>query len=128
MTQAMPEERKAAVAPALEVQKLAVVNNGAYVMSFGLEIGVEIFVGGGITWLPLDWDSGAYSVGGSSVKDPMDFGNLPEGTPIRPQVRVRGGGAASASTYIRYAKNGQTATWEATGTTFDIDIRQLGVQ
>lgn len=108
----------------LEVQSIAVVNNGLFVMSFGLEIFHEDL----LEWATLDWDSGPYAIGGSSVKDLMDFGGLREGAAIRPQVRVRAGGNASAPTYIRYAKNGQTATWEATGTTFSIHIRQLGVQ
>ncbi len=108
---------------ALEVQTVNCVNNGAFVMSFGLEVFNQDILG----WTTInDLDQGPYPIDQNQSID-LSTTTISEGTAVRPQVRVRWGDTVSAPTYIRYAKNGQTATWVVTGTTLNVHISQTGV-
>jgi hypothetical protein len=77
------------------------------------------------------WDSGVFPVGSDHNVDLSTFTGfprpLPEGVQVRPEIRVRAGDTVHPppDSFIVYRKNGQTATWIASGTTLDVHVRQV---
>lgn len=115
---------------ALEAQTIAVFNEGAFVMSIGIQVYNDLLG----EWEPspdTGWDSGVFPVASDHHEDLSTFKGfpkpLPEGVQVRPEIRVRGGDTVHPpdGSVIVYRKNGQTATWIASGTTRDVTVRQV---
>jgi hypothetical protein len=109
---------------ALQVQTIACVNNAGFVMSFGLEI-LDMN-----TLRPLiieNLDSGNYPIDQTRSIDLSTTG-IEEGTIVRPQVRAVWGDTNLGDRYVVYAANGQTATYEVSGTTLNYSVKLIGAQ
>jgi hypothetical protein len=104
-----PPQRSTAMA--LAVQYIAVTNNGGYVMSFTIETFNDVHCGG----------SGDYPVGNSRALDVGACG-FAEGHEVWPHMYIVAGGHAVPTEHVVFARNGQTATYTATGTTFSPKI------
>jgi hypothetical protein len=96
------------------VQKIACSNNGGYVMQFWVDIA------GGLR-TP---SSGNYPLGTTRT---IDLGDLPiqDGTDVWPVVDVFWGKTVSGPT-VQFAKNGQVATYECSGTTLSPKVTLIG--
>lgn len=107
----------AAAAPAQTqpcVQKVAVVNNAGFVLSWAASART------GEQSAP----TGDYPINQTRIID-LSTTALPEGTDIRPYVEAVGGTNQYGSSYVSYCDNGQTATYTVTGTTFDYSVTLL---
>ncbi|MCQ9132182.1 hypothetical protein KMS84_15425 [Streptomyces sp. IBSBF 2807] len=107
----------AAAAPAQAqpcVQKVAVVNNAGFVLSWAATART------GEQAAPTD----AYPINQTRVVD-LATTLWPEGTDLRPYVEAVGGTKEFGSSYVSYCDNGQTATYTVTGTTFDYSVTLL---
>ena len=91
-----------------------------------MSFGIQIFDMDLLQWLNIDYDSGNYPIDQNRSVDLSTITGLAEGTFIRPQARVVWGNTATPSDHVLYTKNGQTATWAATGTTLDVHIARIG--
>jgi hypothetical protein len=98
----------------VEVQKIAVVNDAGFVMSF------EAQTAGGKTG-----SSGTYPIDQSKT---IDLGETPfrEGLEFWPVIHAVWGKTQSAKDHVVFKLNGQTATYEVRGTTLDYSIKLLG--
>lgn len=98
----------------IEVQKVAVVNDAAFVMSF------DVQTPGGKTD-----SSGNYPIDQSRT---IDLGDTPfrEGIEIWPVIHVVLGKTKSADEHVIFKMNGQTATYEVRGATLTYSIKLLG--
>ncbi|GGK23657.1 hypothetical protein GCM10010124_15140 [Pilimelia terevasa] len=106
----------AAAAPAADravpcVQKMSVVNNAGFVLSFTptTRTGVQT---------PA---SDQYPINQYRVLDLASAG-LPAETELRPVVSAVGGDTVPGNAYVSFCANGQTATYTATGTTLDYTV------
>ncbi|MEU0673473.1 hypothetical protein ABZ330_11330 [Streptomyces sp. NPDC006172] len=107
----------AAAAPAQAqpcVQKVAVVNNAGFVLS----------------WAPATRDgehlapTDDYPINQTRTVD-LSAASLTQGTDVRPYVEAVGGVSEFGTSYVSYCDNGQTATYTVTGTTFDYSVTLL---
>ncbi|TLS46637.1 hypothetical protein FE633_08035 [Streptomyces montanus] len=107
----------AAAAPAQAqpcVQKVAVVNNAGFVLS----------------WTPTartgeqSAPSDDYPINQTRIID-LSTTAFAERTDVRPYVQAVGGTNEFGSSYVSYCDNGQTATYTVTGTTFDYSVTRL---
>jgi hypothetical protein len=98
----------------IEAQRIACVNNAAFVMSFN-----AVSAGGSSN------SSGDYPIDQTRV---IDLGETPfrTGTEFWPEVHAVLGKTQSASTHIIFQMNGQTATYDVKGTTLDYSINPVG--
>jgi hypothetical protein len=98
----------------MQVQKIACLNNGGYVMQFWVDIT------GGLRTA----SSGTYPLGTTRT---IDLGDLPisDGIDIWPVVDIFWGKTVSGPT-VQFAKNGQVATYNCAGTTLDPKITLIG--
>ena len=96
------------------VQKVAVVNNAGFVLSWAASART------GEQSAPTD----DYPINQTRIID-LSTTALPEGTDIRPYVEAVGGTNGYGSSYVSYCDNGQTATYTVTGTTFDYSVTLL---
>ncbi|MFI5821339.1 hypothetical protein ACIA8I_19895 [Streptomyces rishiriensis] len=107
----------AAAAPAQAqpcVQKMAVVNNAGFVLSWAATART------GEQSAP----TGEYPINETRVID-LSTTSWPTGTDVRPYVEAVGGTKEFGSSYVSYCDNGQTATYTVTGTTFDYSVALL---
>ncbi|MFF4031332.1 hypothetical protein ACFYZ2_16510 [Streptomyces sviceus] len=107
----------AAAAPAQAqpcVQKVAVVNNAGFVLSWAATARA------GEQSAPTD----EYPINQTRVID-LSTTSFAEGTDVRPYVEAVGGTKEFGSSYVSYCDNGQTATYTVTGTTFDYAVSRL---
>jgi hypothetical protein len=107
----------AAAAPAQAqpcVQKVAVVNNAGFVLSWAATART------GEQSAPTD----KYPINQTRVID-LSTTSFAEGTDVRPYVQAVGGTKEFGSSYVSYCDNGQTATYTVTGTTFDYSVTLL---
>jgi hypothetical protein len=93
------------------VQKIAVINNGAYSMSFEAANRV------GITSAPTD----SYLINNFRVVD-LTGTAIPEGDDVRPIVSATAGNTEPSADFVSFCTNGQTATYSATGTTLNVSV------
>ncbi|HEX5740157.1 MAG TPA: hypothetical protein VFY17_01225 [Pilimelia sp.] len=97
------------------VQKMAVVNNAGFVLSFA----------------PTTRDGQAtagtdqYPINQYRVRDLTDAG-LAANTEVRPVVSAVGGDTVAGNTFVSFCANGQTATYTVTGTTLDYTVTLIG--
>lgn len=98
----------------VEAQKIACVNNAAFVMYF-----LAVTAGG--TSDPTD----NYPIDQTRV---IDLGETPfrEGVEFWPEVHAILGKTQSAGEHIVFRMNGQTATYEVRGTTLNYSINLIG--
>lgn len=106
---AAPSAAFAQAAPC--VQNLAVINNGAYSMSFVVSSRT------GITSTPTD----TYLINNFRVID-LTATPIPEGQDVRPVVTATAGNTEPSADFVSFCANGQTATYSATGTTLDVRV------
>jgi hypothetical protein len=97
-----------------EVQKIACVNNAAFVMNF------QAVTQGGKSDLTDN-----YPIDQTRV---IDLADTPfrEGVEFWPEVHAILGKSQSAGEHVVFRMNGQTATYEVNGTTFQYSINLLG--
>lgn len=103
--------------PTIYVQKIACVNNAAFVMKFAVE-----FEQGGATKATSETEN--YPINQSRVIDLAEHG-LALRTAIWPFVRAFWGKDARGPR-LSYSPNGQTATFSVTGTTLHYAITRVG--
>jgi len=108
--------------PSQAVQTIACVNNAGFVMSFGLEV---LDIDNGIEATINDLDSGNYPIDQTRTID-LSATNIAEGTLVRPQARAVWGDTNHGNRWVKYAQNGQTATYEVRGTTLNYDVKLIG--
>ncbi|MFI7598371.1 hypothetical protein [Actinoplanes sp. NPDC049681] len=107
----------AAAAPALAapcVQKIAVVNNGGFVVNF------QITTREGQLSAPTD----DYPINQWRLID-LTSTPLEEGVDVRPLVHATAGDDVLGNTFVSYCANGQTATYTASGTTLNYTVTLL---
>ncbi|GAA0568043.1 hypothetical protein GCM10010172_60320 [Paractinoplanes ferrugineus] len=93
------------------VQNIAVINNGAYEMSFAVASRT------GITSTPTS----TYLINNFRLVD-LTATPIPEGSDVRPVVTATAGNTEPATDFVSFCANGQTATYSATGTTLDVQV------
>lgn len=93
------------------VQNIAVINNGAYSMSFVVSSRT------GITSTPTD----TYLINNFRLVD-LTATPIPEGQDVRPVVTATAGNTEPSADFVSFCANGQTATYTATGTTLDVRV------
>jgi len=108
---AHPSASAAETAAAPCVQKVAVVNNAGFVLSFR----VTTRTGG------LSPETDNYPINQWRVVD-LTATDLPEGSDVRPVVQAVGGTSQTGNTFVSYCRNGQTATYTASGATLNYTV------
>jgi hypothetical protein len=96
------------------VQKIACVNHGGFVMRFHVDTSTGLRTGY-TGWYPVDQSK------------TIDLGQvqMPEGTEIWPVVDAQAGDTHSGPR-VTFARNGQTATYVAKGTTLSYSVKLIG--
>ncbi|MEU3118010.1 MULTISPECIES: hypothetical protein [Micromonospora] len=97
------------------VQRIAVVNNAAFVMSFSVQ------ASNGLETANTD----NYPINQSRTID-LTTTALPVGADVRPVVDAVAGATRTPSSFVSYCENGQTATYSVTGTTYDYSVTLIG--
>jgi hypothetical protein len=93
------------------VQNIAVINNGAYSVSFVVSNRV------GITSTPTD----SFNINNFRLID-LTATPIPAGDEVRPIISVQSGNTEPSDEFVTFCANGQTATYTATGTTLNPDV------
>jgi len=106
----------------LAVEKIACSNEAAFVMDFWIS-SIDDDGNSGFT----NNNSGNYPVGQTRVfnlgqGDP----SISEGSIVWPTVKAEAGNQVDANKRLRYAKNGQTATFLVRGTTLNFSVEISG--
>jgi hypothetical protein len=96
------------------VQKVAVVNNGGFVMNF------QLTTRDGQLTAPTD----DYPITQWRLVD-LTSTALDEGVDVRPLVHATAGDDVLGNTFVSYCANGQTATYTASGTTLNYTVTLL---
>ncbi|MFI7540138.1 hypothetical protein [Actinoplanes sp. NPDC049599] len=96
------------------VQKIAVVNNGGFVMNF------QVTTRDGQLSAPTD----DYPVNQWRLVD-LTSTPLAEGVDVRPLVHATAGDDVLGNNFVSYCVNGQTATYTASGTTLNYTVTLL---
>ena len=96
------------------VQKIAVVNNGGFVLNF------QITTREGDLSAPTD----DYPINQWRLID-LQSTPLAEGVDVRPLVHATAGDDVLGNTFVSYCANGQTATYTASGTTLNYTVTLL---
>ncbi|HEX8743612.1 MAG TPA: hypothetical protein VF712_10805 [Thermoleophilaceae bacterium] len=99
-----------------EVQKIACVNEGAFVMRFDVEVDGQLRTS----------DTGNYPAGQTRVIDLGPLSDVKDGAALRPVVDVEGGKHDVKGGEVRFKENGATATFEVKGTTLHPKIEPVG--
>jgi hypothetical protein len=107
----------------LQAQYIAVVNAGAYVFNFSVQ-----WLDSNGNWHTSDWNSGNYPVGQNRKTPSLETIGVPDDAiAVTPYGHAVLGTSGQGHAFIQFAKNGQTATYNATGTTFvGFDIALIG--
>jgi hypothetical protein len=111
---AQPAAAAAAALAAPCVQKIAVVNNGGFVINF------QVTTRDGQLSAPTD----DYPVNQWRLVD-LTSTPLAEGVDVRPLVHATAGDDVLGNTFVSYCVNGQTATYTASGTTLNYTVTLL---
>lgn len=96
------------------VQKVAVVNNGGFVINF------QLTTRDGQLSAPTD----DYPINQWRL---VDLASTPfaEGVDVRPLVHAQAGDDVTGNVFVSYCANGQTATYTAAGTTLNYSVTLL---
>lgn len=108
---ALPPASAAEIAAAPCVQKVAVVNNAGFVLSYRVTTRT-----GGLSPQTDDYPINQWRVVDLTATD------LPEGSDVRPLVQAVGGTSQTGNTFVSYCRNGQTATYTASGATLNYTV------
>lgn len=114
LASAAPADAQEAVAEPC-VQKIAVVNNAAFVMNFKVATRDSI----------ESYSTQNYPINQYRVIDLATVATIPENTDVRPVVKAVAGDTRSGD-FVGYCKNGQTATYSVTGTTLNYQVTLIG--
>jgi hypothetical protein len=96
-----------------QVQKISVINRGAYVFNFSVQ-----WLGSDGAWHTTSWNSGNYPVGQIVTTPPLDQIGVPaDALAITPYGHAVAGRSGQGTPFVGFAANGQVATYEAVGTT-----------
>ncbi|HWS38977.1 MAG TPA: hypothetical protein VN408_40330 [Actinoplanes sp.] len=96
------------------VQKVAVVNNGGFVMNF------QLTTRDGQVSAPTD----DYPINQWRLVDLVST-PFAEGVDVRPLVHAQAGDDVLGNVFVSYCANGQTATYTASGTTLNYSVTLL---
>jgi hypothetical protein len=107
---------------AINVQTIACVNDAGFVMNFGLE--VLNLDDGTINILP-NFNSGNYPIDQTRSVDMTTVG-ISDGTLVRPHVWAILGTNNPGNKFVQFTRNGQTATYEVSGTTLFYSVNLIG--
>jgi hypothetical protein len=106
----------------IQAQYIAVVNAGAYVFNFSIQ-----WLDANGNWQTSDWNSGNYPVGQNRKSPSLDTLGMGDAIVVTPYGHAVLGTSGQGHPFVQFAKNGQTATYNATGTTFiGFDIKLIG--
>ncbi|GIF05565.1 hypothetical protein [Actinoplanes siamensis] len=96
------------------VQKIAVVNNGGFVINFQLTTRT-----GELSAPTDDYPINQYRV--------VDLNSTPfaPGSDVRPLVHAQAGNTVAGNVFVSFCDNGQTATYTASGTTLNYSVTLL---
>ncbi|HSC67947.1 MAG TPA: hypothetical protein VLC79_09665 [Cellvibrio sp.] len=96
------------------VEKITVNNKGAYVFNFS----VQWLTTSG-KWETSNWNSGNYPVAQSRTTPSLSEIGVPaDALAVTVYGHAVAGTSGQGTPFVAYAKNGQIATYDATGTTF----------
>lgn len=96
-----------------QVQKITVINKGAYVFNFSVQ-----WLGADGKWVTSDWNSGNYPVAQVRTTPPLsDIGVPSDALAVTVYGHAVAGSSGQGTPFVAYAPNGQIATYEAVGTT-----------
>jgi hypothetical protein len=111
---------------ALEVQRIACVNNGGFVMNFGIQyLDLDETIPQPVMFEGLN--SGDYPILDTRVIDLIEQG-VSEGRLVSPRVNAYWGESEAWVGWLTCAANGQTATFDVSGTTLDVHIKLIGTE
>ena len=97
----------------ITAQYIAVVNAGAYVFNFSVQ-----WLDSNGQWKTSEWNSGNYPVGQNRKSPSLDTIGVPsDAVVVTPYGHAVLGSSAQGTPFVQFAMNGQTATYNATGTT-----------
>ncbi|GLY29167.1 hypothetical protein [Kineosporia sp. NBRC 101731] len=97
------------------VQKVTVVNNGGFTMSFALSTREG----------SLTASTDTYAINQSRTID-LNATEIAPGADVRPVVSATAGDTVPGNVFVSYCENGQSATYTASGTTLDYSVTLLG--
>ncbi|MEU7846020.1 hypothetical protein AB0B74_07735 [Micromonospora parva] len=97
------------------VERITVVNNAAFVMSF------SVAASNGLETSNTD----TYPINQSRTID-LTTTALPVGADVRPVVDAVAGAQGTPSSFVSYCQNGQSATYSVTGTTYNYSVTLIG--
>jgi hypothetical protein len=98
----------------IQAQYIDVVNAGAYVLNFSVQ-----WLDSSGEWKTSAWNSGNYPVGQNRKTPPLgEIGVPSDALAVTPYGHAVLGTSAQGTPFVGYAPNGQTATYNAVGTTF----------
>jgi hypothetical protein len=96
------------------VEKITVVNQGAYVFNFSVQ-----WLSSDGKWNTSEWNSGNYPVGQSRTTPSLASIGVPaDALAVTPYGHAVAGTSGQGAPFVASAANGQIATYQATGTTF----------
>jgi hypothetical protein len=96
-----------------KVQKISVINKGAYVFNFSVQ-----WLGTDGKWHTTSWNSGNYPVAQVMTTPPLnDIGVPADALAVTPYGHAVLGTSGQGTPFVGFAANDQIATYEATGTT-----------
>lgn len=96
------------------VQKIAVVNNGGFVINY------QVTTRDGQLSAPTD----DYPINQYRVVD-LNSTPIAEGADVRPLVHAQAGNTVAGNVFVSFCNNGQTATYTASGTTLNYSVTLL---
>ena len=97
----------------INAQYIDVVNAGAYVFNFSVQ-----WLDSSGQWQTSDWNSGNYPVGQNRKTPSLDQIGVPaDALAVTPYGHAVLGSSGQGTPFVQGKMNGQTATYNATGTT-----------
>jgi hypothetical protein len=107
----------------IQAQYIDVVNAGAYVFNFSVQ-----WLDSSGNWNTTEWNSGNYPVGQNRKSPSLDTIGVPsDALAVTPYGHAVAGTSGQGTPFVQFATNGQTATYNATGTTIiGFEIKLIG--
>lgn len=105
-----------------QVQKIACVNNGGFVMNFSIR-----WLDSNGQWQTSEWNSGNYPINQTRTSpDLASIGVPADALAITPYVHAILGNHNIGEPLVNYAANGQTAAYNVHGTTLNYSVDLIG--
>lgn len=105
----------------LQVQRIACVNNGGFVMNFSVR-----YLDSEGHWHTADWNSGNYPI--NQTRTSPDLGEIgvpDDAVAVTPYVHAILGKHETGEPLVTFAANGQTGTYGVKGTTLDFSVKLI---